>query len=390
TLALAAILMSWDPAPTLAQRFESVLSVLGAALPRRRRTGRTYQGLAKALARRGAALRGRLAGHLREQVRRLAGRDFTLPGGLVPIGVDGSRFDVPRTVANEQLGLGGRDKCGPQIAMLLLMHLGVMLPWAWRCAGVNNAERTLLRSLLGVLPENALLVADAGFTGYELLSELRSRGVHTLVRVGGHVRLLRDLGCCRRRGPHTVYLWPGDHRSREPLTLRLIRVGDVYLVTTVTDPRVLSRRAACELYRRRWGLEVAFRTLKQTLERRRLRSCTPRRALAELDWSVLGAWLLGVMGAGALRGARVCPRRLSYAGALAAVRHAARGRCSAGTLRRRLRRCVIDDSRRRGSKKAYRWPHKKNPAPPGAPRITTATPEQVAAAKALAAHPTHA
>ncbi|MBM4107848.1 MAG: hypothetical protein FJ255_03410 [Phycisphaerae bacterium] len=35
TLALAAILMSWDPAPTLAQRFESVLSILDAALPRR-------------------------------------------------------------------------------------------------------------------------------------------------------------------------------------------------------------------------------------------------------------------------------------------------------------------------------------------------------------------
>ncbi len=39
---------------------------------------------------------------------------------------------------------------------------------------------------------------------------------------------------------------------------------------------------------------ACFGTLKQTLERCRLRSCTPRRALAELDWSVLGA--------GALRG----------------------------------------------------------------------------------------
>ncbi|MCK6475972.1 MAG: hypothetical protein L6Q35_03980, partial [Phycisphaerales bacterium] len=106
-LALAALLMSWDAAPTLAQRFESVLCVIDTALPRRRRTGRTYQGFVKALSRRGRVLRDLLTAHLRDATRRLAGLAFTI-NGLVPIGVDGSRFDAPRTIANEGLGVGGR------------------------------------------------------------------------------------------------------------------------------------------------------------------------------------------------------------------------------------------------------------------------------------------
>ena len=52
SLTLCALFMQWSPAPTLAQRFESALSVLDQALPRRRRTGRTYQGFIKASLRR--------------------------------------------------------------------------------------------------------------------------------------------------------------------------------------------------------------------------------------------------------------------------------------------------------------------------------------------------
>ena len=59
SLALAATLMSWDPAPTLAQRFEAVLALLDAALPRRKRVGRTYQGFVKALTPRSEAILGR-------------------------------------------------------------------------------------------------------------------------------------------------------------------------------------------------------------------------------------------------------------------------------------------------------------------------------------------
>ncbi len=378
-LALGAVLMSWDAAPTLAQRFESALAVLDT-LPRRRRTGRTYQGFVKALSR-GRGVLEALAGRLRLFTERAASGCWRV-GEWTPIGVDGSRFDAPRTLANEALGLAGRDKCGPQMVALLLVHLGSMLPWAWRLGPVCESERSLLRSMLGVLPARTLLVADAGFVGFDLLSMLRGQGVHFLVRVGRGVHLLRGLGCYRREGRDTVYLWPDRERSRPPLVLRLIRIGDVHLITDVTDPKGLSKKAAAELYRRRWGLELAFRSLKQTLERRKVRSGAPGNAMAELGWTIAGMWALSLLGVRAVVGAGHGPRRLSLAKALAAVRAAHRGG-SERALRRRLRRAVQDHYRRRSSKRAYRWPHKKRPQPPGPPRLTIATAAQVREAQRL-------
>jgi len=382
SLALGAILMSWDPSPTLAQRFESARAALDAALPRRRRVGRTYQGFVKALTGRSPAILEKTAAHLRTLTRRAAGQQWRL-GEFVPIGVDGSRFDAPRTIANEPLGFAGKDRCSPQMTTLLLVHLGSMLPWAWTLGGARRSERDMLRSMLDLLPERPLIVADAGFTGYDALTELHGRGIGFLIRVGSGVRLLRRLGRWTREGKSVVYLWPKSQRSKPPLTLRLIRVGDVHLVTNVTDPRRLSRAAAPELYRRRWGVEVAFRSLKQTLERRKVRSGSAQRARVELNWAITGLWALALTGVRAIAGAGHGPRRLSLAAALAAVRAARAGAVSGDGLRRRLRRAVLDRYERRSAKKSYQWPHKKHPRPPGAPSITTATPAQVQRARTL-------
>ena len=386
SLALAWVLMSWDPAPTLAQRFESALATLDSALPRRRRTGRTYQGLVKALSMHGGAILAALVPHLRMLTEQAAGKRWRV-GEFVPIGADGSTFDAPRTIANEALGFVGKDKSAPRMVTLLMVHLGSMLPWAWKTAPVRTPERTLLREILGLLPEHTLLVADAGFTGFDLLSGLRARGHSFLIRVGRGTRLFTGLGYSRRQGKSTVYLWPEAGRDRPPLVLRLIRVGPACLITDVTDPRRLSRAMAGELYRRRWGLEVAFRSLKQTLERRAVRSGTAKNARAELDWAVLGLWLLTLLGARSIAAAGHAPRRLSLAVTLAAVRAAQHRPISERRLRRRLGCAVIDTYTRRGSRKSYRWPRKKEPPAIGPPRLTAANPTQVAHAVRLRSCP---
>ncbi len=114
---------------------------------------------------------------------------------------------------------------------------------------------------------------------------------------GANVRLLRNIGKARVKNG-LVYLWPNEavRKKQPPLVLRLIELqgprGNVYLVTNVLSERELSLKQARELYRARWGIELQFRALKQTFGRSKLRSRTSENALVELDWSIVGLWLI--------------------------------------------------------------------------------------------------
>ena len=116
------------------------------------------------------------------------------------------------------------------------------------------------------LPDEALIVADAGFIGYEFWSSMIEAKRRFVTRVGGNVRLLRKLGWATKERNDTVYLWPkGKRNAHPPLSLRLIRIHDgrplLCLVTNLQEEE-LSAASALEIYRRRWDIEVFFRTLK--------------------------------------------------------------------------------------------------------------------------------
>ena len=44
------------------------------------------------------------------------------------------------------------------------------------------------------------------------------------------------------------------------------------------------------IYRQRWGVEVFFRTVKQSAQRRKLSCLTPENVRTELQWTLLGLW----------------------------------------------------------------------------------------------------
>jgi IS4 transposase len=63
---------------------------------------------------------------------------------------------------------------------------------------------------------------------------------------------------------------------QRPLVLRLITHIDgrnrrIDLLCNVLDSQLLSDAAALALYRRRWDVEVIYRSLKQTMGKRKLR-----------------------------------------------------------------------------------------------------------------------
>lgn len=390
-LALCALTMSWLMADVLADRFDQARRTVTEMFPGRRRPGGTYQGFVAALAKNSEALLEKISQHLRGQVRQVAGQSHWQRLGFVPFGADGSKVECPKTEANEtEFGCAGKKKSTPQQYLTTLLHLPTGVVWQFTTGPARASERQHLRQMLGNLPENALLVADAGFTGYDLLTAILQAGHCFLIRVGSNVRLLLKLGYALEERDGTVYLWPDEMRKKEqpPLVLRLITLCDernrrMHLLTNVLDPSRLSDEAACEFYTMRWGVELYYRALKQTLARRKLASEAPQTARMELRWAMIGLWLLCLMAAGAISRGGHDIRRLSVAAALRTVRRATRAptrRAGSAGLGRQLAAALKDSYLRKTSKRARNWAHKKKPKPIGDPKARIADERQVQAA----------
>ena len=389
-VSFCAILMSWDPSPSLAARFDVAGLSLSLLLPQYEKGG-TYQGWIKALQQRNIDLHQRVADHLRqviEQMAREAG--CWLREGWCAFTGDSSKLNCPRSADNEQ-AFGCSSKKGksqglPQQLLTLLWHMGSGLPWAWATGDARASERELLRSMLPLLPIQALLVADAGFVGYDMLRAIADSDRHFLIRIGSNVSLLSKLGFYQEK-QDTVYLWPGAkptrRRKNPPMVLRLIRIQQpgkktVYLLTNVLDPLKLSVQAAAVLYTLRWGVEVFFRSLKQTLCRRKLLSDAPDNARQELYWAVIGIAVLGTLSVREILAAGKDPLSFSVALALASLRHAAQSAASAVTdLASHLAAAVKDSYRRSRPKHSRNWPRRKRCKPPGRPRLRQATKTEV-------------
>ena len=389
-LAYVALMMVWSSCNTIKDRFSDARKCINEMYPSRRRVGKTYQGFIKQLLSLGNILLLPLMKHLREQLQKIADK-YWMREGFVAFAVDGSRVNLSRTEANEEsFGCGGKKGTGPQAWLTTLWHVGTGLPWAWLIGKANDAERTHLRKMLHLLPKKALLIADAGFTGYNLMNEIISSGQSFLIRVGSNVTLLKKLGYAKVEDDGTVYLWPADVRkdSYPPLMLRLIvleRKGKKIYLLTNHDQEALSVKQAAFFYEMRWGIEVFFRSLKQTLSRRKMLSRAPAQARAELSWTMIGLQLLGLLSVKQIICKGSDPLSWSVAMSLRVVRESMRN-CAdkkQTKLLEKLSACVKDNYKRKSSKKARNWPHKKKESPPGAPKIRNANKTELKKIKEL-------
>lgn len=378
-------LMGWSSAPTLTDRFADAMDTVGRTLGRRR-LGRSYNGLLGALIRQWGGVCGLLRAELRRRALDLMSATRHTGEWLV-LAVDGSKVDLPRTRDNLRRYGTADNGAVPQAFVTAIVHALTGLVWDWRIGPARSNERAHLAEMIADLPGHALLLMDGYYVGQELWAALMDRGVHFLMRAGGNVRLIRGLFPGRssvdeRAG--IVYVWRNAH-DEPPVRLRLIRVGSgakrVYLLTTVLDSTRLSRRLAGSLYRVRWGVELFYRSIKQTLDRAKLGSRAAARVDVELNWTMVAAALLALLATAALRSRGIDPSRWSFAGAWRVVRHAmhegprpARGRHRDG-LDLRLARALKDRYRRRRPKASRHNPTTRNtPEPTKPPRLMTAPP----------------
>lgn len=398
SLACAALLWAWSDELTLGERFHSIRKIIKFLLPGQDDLATSYQAFIKLLERWTPRLVLALQVALRERMQTALAECWRIDGWLL-FGVDGSRVELPRTKSHEATYSAARKKSkvgkrrrrlaqrhakkanSPQMWLTTMWHAGTSLPWDWRTGAADSSERAHLLEMLPDLPAEAMLAADAGFVGYALMQAIIASRRTLLIRVGANVRFLKKLGYVRESSG-TVYLWPDRQaqRSAPPIVLRLVVVHNGrYLVTSVLSASQLSDAQVVGLYRRRWGIEVFYRSLKQTYGRRKLRSTKAENARVEMAWGLAGLWAIALYalvevrrGASAARLSIACSLR-AFRRTLRDYRHLREPRCH---LRDRLREAVVDPYPRK-NKTSRDYPRKKQESPPGAPRISHATKTQI-------------
>lgn len=399
TLVAGALLWAWSDELTLGERFRNVRKITMRLAGEQRQLAQTYQAFTKMLRRWTEELVLVLQPALRRRMQQALPQHWRV-AGLVMFGVDGSRIDLPRTHSHElaystiRHDRRGRNRHGrplaakdaqkansPQLWLTTMWHAGCGLPWDWRIGPADSNERAHLQEMLAALPGGALVAADAGFVGYDGMQKILLGGRQFLLRVGSNVRLLKRLGWVREAGG-TVYLWPEQaaRQGRPPLVMRLVVTHNgkhpLYLVTSILSQRQLTDRQVVELYARRWGVELFYRHLKQTFQRRKLLSASSAHARFEIEWSLVGLWAMALYALVEAAHRQIPPQRLSFAALLRAFRRTLRDylhpTLPGDRLCQRLRQAIVDPYTRR-TKQSRNHPHKKREHPPGPPLILIAT-----------------
>jgi hypothetical protein len=390
-LLFVVLTMTWCCGDSLPERFETARAFYIACHEKRRRPGKSCQGLQDALAKLPISVLRTVAASVRRQMLlRLSDRLET--SGWIVLGCDGSRNECARSAELEQrLGRAAKENAAPQIWITALVHVRTGLLWAWRLGTSRASEQRHLIQLLSTLPPKALIVADAAYRGYELAEQIIDAGASFLVRMSSNVCLYVDEETPLETFQEgIVYYWPEylQKQKQPPLKLRLIRVHsnkrkrDVWLLTNVLDSQQLTVATASQFYRWRWESEGLFRTYKQTLKKVKLVSRTVKLVHREAEASLLAVQLLLAQGTAAIPAPRSPWETPAMASARKMVIEVRREISHSVKPRRRVSfakriSAATRERRRRFSSKVKRpWPRRKDHKPPKPPKVLTLSEEQ--------------
>lgn len=373
---------------SLPEKFEAAKGFYVVCCPKRKRPGASFGGFEKAIAKLPMPVLRALAAGIRGRVQALFGDRWKV-GNFIPFGCDGTRQACPRTEELERrLGTFGKEGSSPMIWNTSIVHLTLGFPFCWRLGkGGKASERSHLLFMLRWLPAAALIVADAGYVGYEVVATLIRQKVFFLIRMSSMATFYSESNEPLdefREG--IVYYWPKtqENEGKPPLRGRLMRIHssrhkmDVWLFTNVEDAKQLSLEVAGTCYRWRWENEGFFRTYKRTLKKVVLMSRTIRLVHREAEASMIATQLLLCQGALAMpapaKGSR--PTMCSPRGILLeAHRDISARKEPKEPFGARIRR--ERDRRDRSSAKQKReWPRRKAHTPPHPPILLSLTTAQ--------------
>lgn len=385
--------MHWLPERTLQERFSRARQLVHRLHPRWKLPV-SYSGFVEAQLRTMHQIGPELRKLLRPED---SWAESWLVHGWLLLAVDGTKFECPRTEANEQkLGCAGAEKSCPQVFQTTILHLGTGVPWDFEVGPGIESERRQLDRMLNALPENAMLVADAGFISFALCQALMQSGKTFVFRVAANMTLVEGLsehcsGIRDQDGCDLTCLWPREQIDCQPVLLRRVTVRGasglpVVLVTNVLDSKVLPDSVMLDIYRKRWGLEIHYRTFKQTWGYASLNSRTADTAMCEQWWRFVSLWTLEHIAALALVEKGMDPRDVSGAALRRIIRALlsdAETGCTSPPFQDRVSKQTRDKSPRTKPKCRRAWPRKSAHKEPKPPKLRQASIAEILRAKEL-------
>jgi hypothetical protein len=259
--------------------------------------------------------------------------------------VDGSGLRLQDTPANQKAfpqPAIQKPGCGfPVLKLVVVFCLASGALLAHATGTLRDSESGLLGRLLTALKRGDIVLGDRGFGNFVMVALLASIQVDFIGRVPTNVRRVdfrqgRRLGrydriVCWRKGPRQGRNWSVADWDALPLlkAVRLLRIQirqrgfrsrEITLVTTLLDAELYPAAELLAAYARRWRLELCLDDLKTTLGMETLTCLSPDLAQKELLVGLIAHNLLRCVMAEAARTHSAPLERISFKGALDALR----------------------------------------------------------------------
>jgi len=222
--------------------------------------------------------------------------------------VDGTGVSMPDTEENQARwpqSASQKPGCGfPQAKLVGCFSLASGGLLAWTLADKHHHESRMWPDTWDIFEPGDVALTDRGFNSYESMAKLKvERKVDSVMRL--HQRRKVDFRKGRRLGDHDcIQTWLRPQRPKkhhmtkeqwaelpEEFEVRIIRMRiqvpgfrttEITLVTTLLDEKKYPASAICELYLKRWRVELYFRDIKVTLGLDVLRCKTPEMVEKEI------------------------------------------------------------------------------------------------------------
>jgi len=246
--------------------------------------------------------------------------------------IDGTTITMPDTIKNQkkyphpktqQEGLGF-PVC--RIVAIISLTTGSIVDVSiGNYSGKGTGEQALLREILHNVKRGDIILADAMFSTYTLLSYVIEHGIDIIFVQNGARSRKTDFtkGQILGNDDHVITIKkPKDNpqwmsyseikKIPKELKIREIKVNGKILITTMLCPKKSSVTIIKNLYKERWHIEVDFRNIKITLGLTEFKCKSPEMVIKEMWTSFLAYNIIRSLMLESALYAHILPRQLSF------------------------------------------------------------------------------